>query len=93
MYMKIRASIIVTGRVQGVFFRDFTRENAIKLGLTGWVRNLPNGSVESMVEGEKDDILKLIEHLKQGPSVASVKGVKVNWQKYIGKGTDFSIQY
>jgi acylphosphatase len=79
--------------VQGVFFRDFTREKAMKLGLSGWVRNVQDGSVESIVEGEKENILKLIEHLKQGPLAAWVKEVAVTWEEHEGEFDDFSIRW
>lgn len=91
--MKARALILVTGKVQGVFFRDFTRENAIRLGLTGWVRNVPAGGVELVVEGEKEIILQLVEKLHQGPPVARVKEVSVNWQTHEGEFDDFSISW
>jgi acylphosphatase len=91
--MKTRALILVTGKVQGVFFRDFTRENAIRLELTGWVRNVPAGGVELVVEGEKEKILQLVEKLHQGPPVARVKEVSVNWQEHEGEFDDFSISW
>jgi acylphosphatase len=89
--VKVRARILITGKVQGVFFRDFTRENALKLGLTGWVRNVSDGRVESIVEGEKERILQLIEKLKQGPPVAKVKEVNVGWQAPDDEFNNFSI--
>ena len=91
--MKTCAHILVTGKVQGVFFRDFTRENAIRLGLTGWVRNVPAGGVELVVEGEKEKILQLVEKLRQGPPVSRVKEVSVNWQTHEGEFDDFSISW
>jgi acylphosphatase len=54
-----RVHVIVEGRVQGVFFRAFTRDEAVRLGLSGWVRNRPNGSVEAVVEGEKSAVGKM----------------------------------
>ena len=59
--MKVRIHCFVSGRVQGVSFRSFTVEKAEKLGLTGWVRNLDNGEVESVVEGEEEDVKKFLE--------------------------------
>jgi acylphosphatase len=91
--MKTRALILITGKVQGVFFRDFTRENAIRLGLTGWVRNAPAGGVELVVEGEKEKILQLVEKLHQGPPVARVKEISVNWQAHEGEFDNFSITW
>lgn len=89
--MKARARILVTGKVQGVFFRDFVRENAIRLGLTGWVRNISEGDVEMVVEGEKEKTLQLVEKLHQGPPAAQVKEVTVNWQAPEGEFSNFSI--
>lgn len=91
--MKIRAEILVSGLVQGVFFRDFTRQNARKLNLTGWVKNLADGKVYALVEGEKENIVQLIEKLKQGPPQALVEAVQVNWQKFVGEFNDFSIRW
>ncbi len=91
--MEVCAQILVTGRVQGVFFRDFTKENALKLNLTGWVRNRTDGGVEVVVEGEKEKIVQLIDKLKQGPPAALVKEVNVHWQKFKGEFNDFSIRW
>ncbi len=91
--MNKRAQIIITGRVQGVFFRDYTRENAMKFGLIGWVKNLADGNVEVVVEGEEDKIDMLIELLKKGPPAARVKDVKVIWQKPDNEFDDFSIRW
>jgi acylphosphatase len=91
--MDKRAQIIITGRVQGVFFRDYTRENAIKLGLNGWVKNLAAGHVAAVVEGEEDRIEKLIELLKKGPPAARIKDVKVVWQKPENEFDDFTIHW
>ena len=69
--------IRVTGRVQGVFFRQWTREQAEVLGLSGWVRNCANGSVEAEVTGEQDAVERLIELLHGGPPAAKVDKVEV----------------
>ncbi|MBL7073970.1 acylphosphatase [candidate division KSB1 bacterium] len=91
--IKSRAHILVSGRVQGVFFRDFTKSNANSLGLTGWVRNLRGGCVEALAEGEKEDIEKLIQQLKVGPPAARVWEVKVEWEEWKGKFSDFRIRW
>lgn len=65
----------VLGRVQGVSFRVWTRDQATKLGLTGWVRNEPDGSVTAMISGPQDAVAVMIERLHQGPPVASVSRV------------------
>jgi Acylphosphatases len=88
-----RIHIIVSGRVQGVFFRDFTRRHAQNLGITGWVRNLPNGEVEIIAEGKRSKLLSLIEAVKIGPQYAQVKDCKVNWEEYKGEFASFTIRY
>jgi acylphosphatase len=93
MQEKVRAHIFVEGFVQGVFFRANTFERAKELQLTGWVRNLPDGRVEILVEGEKEKVEKLIEWAKIGPSLAKVENVQVEWEKYQGEFEDFEIRY
>ena len=83
--------VIVTGRVQGVFFRAFTVGQAQKLGLTGYARNLRSGSVEVCGEGEKEKLEELIEHLKVGPASARVEKVTVTWLVHTGSYRDFTI--
>jgi acylphosphatase len=85
---------VVTGRVQGVFYRASTREEAIRLGLLGWVRNREDGSVELVACGE-ESILSQLEHwLWQGPKFAEVSGVQVNEVDSKGNEfTNFSIRY
>ena len=91
--MKKRAHIFVSGRVQGVFFRDHTQRLANSLNLTGWVRNLRDGRVEVLAEGDKENIEDLIKGLKQGPPLARVKKVDVEWGDYKGEFEDFRITY
>ena len=69
--------IIVTGRVQGVGFRYFTVRCANDLGLCGWVRNLPDGSVETAIQGPDDKIEEMTRLLKQGPGAANVSGLEI----------------
>ena len=89
-----RLSAKVYGRVQGVFFRYFVRNIARNLGLKGYVRNLPSGdAVEIQAEGDKQQLEKLIEQLKIGPSGARVKNVEINWLNYSGQFATFSISY
>ena len=75
--MTAARSVRVTGRVQGVFFRAWTRDEAKALGLTGWVRNAADGSVEALLEGSESAVAKMIELLGQGPSHARVDEVDV----------------
>jgi acylphosphatase len=91
--MKARALILVGGRVQGVFFRDHTRTWAESLGITGWVRNLRDGRVEVLAEGEKDKLESFIERLKVGPPLAMVESVDVSWGKYEGEFLGFRIAW
>lgn len=91
--MKARAHVYISGRVQGVFFRDFTHSEAICLGLTGWVKNLPDGRVEILAEGEKEDLEKLLTGLKRGPPGARVSNVEVIWEDYLGEFQEFRITW
>lgn len=91
--MNSRAHIIVSGRVQGVFFRDTTQRWASSLDLSGWVRNLMDGRVEAVIEGDRDKIESLILRLKEGPPMARVERVQVDWQDYVGEFTDFRIAW
>jgi len=77
----------VEGRVQGVFFRDFTQRKARSLGLTGWVRNLPDGRVEALFVGDEDACRQALDHVRVGPSGAVVRGVHHTWEDV--PGTDF----
>jgi acylphosphatase len=67
----------ITGRVQGVFFRAWTQEQADGLGVTGWVRNCPDGRVDAHIEGEQAAVEAMIEHLRRGPPTARVENVKL----------------
>ncbi len=85
---------IVNGRVQGVYFRAFTSRQARELGLTGYVRNLPDwNAVEVQAEGERNKLERLIEYLKVGPPGARVEKVVTNWSEYTGSYSNFSIRY
>lgn len=93
MANKQRVHIIVSGRVQGVFFRDFTRQQANNLGITGWVKNLPDGKVQIVAEGEKSKLFQLIEAVKSGPERSNVKDCKIEWTDFKDEFTDFKIVY
>ncbi len=84
----------VYGRVQGVYFRAFASRHAAKLGLTGYVRNLPGGrAVEVQAEGERNKLENLIDYLKVGPPGAIVESVETNWSEYKGSYSSFNIRY
>ena len=91
--MEARAHIFVSGRVQGVFFRDHTQRWASSLHLTGWVRNLIDRRVEVLVEGDKEKIENLIRKLEEGPPFAHVERVEVSWEKYRNEFDDFRITW
>jgi len=90
---KARAHVIIKGRVQGVFFRSSTQDEAIRLGLTGWVKNCPDGSVEALFEGDKKVIEEIIKWCHKGPPWARVNEVKVSWEPYQGEFVRFSVVY
>lgn len=86
--------IIVYGRVQGVFFRDFTSRHANQLGLTGYVRNMPGGkAVEVQAEGERDKLKKLTDSLRKGPPGARVERLETDWSEYTGNYSNFRVRY
>ena len=91
--MKVQAHVFVSGRVQGVFFRQETREQATKLNVTGWVRNTYDDRVEAVFAGEKESVDRLIEFCRRGPLYAQVTSVEVVWEKFVGEFKDFRIRY
>ncbi|MDG6244990.1 MAG: acylphosphatase [Methanolobus sp.] len=86
------ANILVKGRVQGVYFRKFSVENARKLDLAGFAQNMPDGRVLVFAEGGRSSILKLIALLHKGPPMARVDDLEVAWSPFTGKYQDFSIR-
>ncbi|MDY6768652.1 MAG: acylphosphatase [Candidatus Nanohaloarchaea archaeon] len=72
-----RAHVHVSGKVQGVFFRATTRDKARELGVNGWVRNLPDGRVEAVFEGEQEKVEKMLQFCHEGPDAARVENVEV----------------
>jgi acylphosphatase len=74
-----RAHVYVSGEVQGVFFRDSTREKAQQLGLSGWVKNLPDGRVEALFEGPSQEVREMVRWCEQGPPHAAVDNVEVEF--------------
>jgi len=91
--VKVRAHVYVSGRVQGVFFRSETQDEALRHGLTGWVRNLPDGRVEAVFEGEKERVERLVEFCRRGPPGARVTDVEVVWENYTGEFQGFRLRY
>ncbi len=91
--MKARAHVYVSGRVQGVFFRAETAEFARRLGVCGWVRNLSDGRVEALFEGDLDDVEKAVDFCRKGPRGAHIRDVDVAWDDWEGEFQDFKILY
>ena len=83
---------IAQGRVQGINYRAFASREAARLGLTGYVRNLPDGAVEICAEGDKIQLEKLVEHLKAGPPGARVVNLALTWCDYTGQYSYFSVK-
>ena len=88
----VRLHAIVEGRVQGVGFRYFTQENAVKLGLTGWVRNRWNRTVEVVAEGPQKDVEKLLQIIARGPRAGTTRDVKYDWRAATGEFDHFRIR-
>lgn len=86
-----KAHLLISGRVQGVFYRAFTKEVAESLGLKGWVRNLRDGRVEAVFEGDEDKISIAIERCKEGPPFAKVDNIEITWSEPEGL-VDFEIK-
>ncbi len=82
-----RAHVRVSGQVQGVFFRDSTRQNAEELGLAGWVKNLPDGRVEAVFEGPSEKVREMVRWCEEGPQQASVENVDTDFE-----GSDEDLQ-
>ena len=88
----VRAHLWIEGRVQGVFFRTSTLDQAIRLGLKGWVRNCPDGSVEIVAEGERKKIDNLVDWCHHGPPGAHVHHVGLQWEEPQDEFHDFRIR-
>jgi acylphosphatase len=74
----MRRRFLVTGQVQGVGFRYFARRAATRLGISGWVRNLPDGAVEAVADGSPDALARFQDELRSGPTLAAVEGVRAS---------------
>ncbi len=90
---QVRAHVYVSGRVQGVYFRGHTQEQAHKHGVRGWVRNLPDGRVEAVFEGDRNSVQGMIEWCHQGPPSARVDDVHVAWEAATGQEQSFEARY
>ena len=90
--MKSNVHVIISGQVQGVWFRASTKQKAQELGLTGWVRNTNDGAVEAIFEGEEEIVNKMIDWCYNGPPLAKVENIKLKKQQTIGFN-NFEIRY
>ena len=90
--MNIRANARIRGRVQGVFYRQSTMETARRLGVTGWVRNLPDGSVEAVAEGPAEAVRALLDWCRQGPPAAEVISIDLDWSDATGEFSRFAVR-
>lgn len=89
----VRAHIFIEGRVQGVFYRAWTRDEAEKLGFTGWVKNLVDGRVEAVFEGPKEKVKEMVKKCREGSRVAKVEHLDVIWEDATGEFEGFEIRY
>ncbi len=89
----MRLKLKISGRVQGVCYRWYTRDTAAELGLTGWVRNLPGGTVELVAEGARDKLDQLLDWCRRGPDLARVSDIQTEWKDETGEFQEFSIRH
>lgn len=87
----VRAAVRVTGRVQGVWFRQSTKQAADKFGVVGWVRNNPDRSVEAVFEGDRAAVQSVIDWCQHGPELAVVDHLEVDWQHATGEFDRFRV--
>lgn len=87
----VRAHVVIQGLVQGVFFRANTHEAASSNGISGWVRNNPDGTVEAIFEGEIEAVKRTIDWCRKGPKGAKVERVDVVWDEFMGEFDGFNV--
>ena len=90
--MYVRAHVFVNGKVQGVFFRAKTMQEAVRLGVNGWVRNLLDGRVEAVFEGEKEAVDAAVDFCRKGPRGAVVTNLELNWEPFSGEFKNFKVR-
>lgn len=88
-----RAHVFIEGRVQGVGFRHFTKTNARQHGIEGWVKNLADGRVEAVFEGDEDQVQTMIDLVKEGPRASRVANVDVKWETPKREFNAFQVAY
>ncbi len=89
----IQKHVVITGKVQGVFFRAYTKDAAEKYMITGWVRNKRDGTVEAVIKGERENIQQMMQWFHTGSPASSVKKIIMEDQKSLSDFTDFDIMY
>ncbi len=87
-----RLYLKIYGKVQGVYFRSFTQDKAHQLGLSGWVKNMPDGTVETVAEGEEENLNEYMQWCKKGPPAARVEEIREKWEEPTGEFKGFRIK-
>ena len=87
-----RAHVRISGQVQGVFFRDSTRQKAEELNLAGWVKNLPDGRVEAVFEGPPDGVKEMLRWCEEGPQQATVENIDTDIEDPVGDLSGFEVR-
>ncbi len=90
---KLKVQVFISGRVQGVNFRHYTQKEASSLGLTGWVRNLPDSRVEAVFEGNSEAIHRMVAWCYSGPTLADIENVEVDYFAPTGEFSSFEIKW
>jgi len=90
--VKVRVYVTISGKVQGVFFRSKTKHEADRYDVKGWVRNLDDGRVEAVFEGEETAVKAMLEFCKRGPVGARVTKTDVVWKSHTGEFVEFDIR-
>ena len=93
MEKQVRAHAVISGRVQGVSFRWETQRAAEGFGVAGWVRNKRDGTVEAVIEGDRQKVASMLDWCREGPDRAVVNQVDVDWEEYTGEMADFRVTH
>ncbi len=88
-----RLYLRISGKVQGVYFRSSAQDKARELGLAGWVKNMPDGTVETVAEGEEEKLKEYMHWCEKGPSSAWVEGIDEKWEEATGEFEGFNIKH
>ncbi len=88
-----RVRVLVSGRVQGVFYRESLRRRVVELGVSGWVKNLPDGRVEAVFEGEEEAVREAVDYAREGPPFARVSGLRATAEPVSGERDPFEVRH